>query len=76
MPEPISESDLLALFNDLLREVRTCVYVNPSLNRYGLINYRIYDKEGDGKAKLDHVPDMFSVWVYARDVVSSTSNLR
>ena len=24
----------------------TCVYVNPKLDRYGLIAYRIYDKQG------------------------------
>ena len=52
--------------------VVTCVYVNPKLDRYGLMDYRIYDKAGDGKSKLDHVRDMLSVLVYARDVVFST----
>ena len=31
----------------------TCVYVNPKLDRYWLVDYRIYDKDGDGKSKLD-----------------------
>ncbi len=50
----------------------TCVYVNPKLDRYWLMDYRIYDKAGDGKSKLDHVRDMLSVLVYSRDVVFST----
>ena len=50
----------------------TCVYVNPKLDRYWLIDYRIYDKKGDGKSKLDHVRDMLSVLIYSRDVVFST----
>ena len=50
----------------------TCVYVNPKLDRYWFIDYRIYDKDGDGKSKLDHVRDMLSVLVYSRDVVFST----
>ena len=50
----------------------TCVYVNPALDRYWLIDYRIYDKQGDGKSKLDHVRDMLSVLVYSRHVVFST----
>ena len=50
----------------------TCVYVNAKLDRYWLIDYRIYDKQGDGKSKLDHVRDMLSVLVYSREVVFST----
>ena len=26
----------------------TCVYVNPELDRYWIIDFRIYDKQGDG----------------------------
>ena len=50
----------------------TCLYVNAKLDRYGLIDYRIYDKDGDGKSKLDHVRDMLSVWAYSRDIAFST----
>ena len=37
-----------------------------------MIDYRIYDKDGDGKSKLDHVRDMLWVSVYSRDIVFST----
>lgn len=35
-----------------------CVYVNPETDQYWVIDYRIYDPDGDGKSKLDHVRDM------------------
>jgi hypothetical protein len=38
--------------------VVTCVYVNPLIDQFWLIDYRIYDPDGDGKTKLDHVRDM------------------
>ena len=50
----------------------TCVYVNPALDRFWLIDYRIYDIQNDGKTKLDHVQDMLSVLVYSRHVAFST----
>ena len=52
--------------------VVTCVYVNPTLDRSSLIDYRIYDKQGDGKTKLDHVQDMLGVLVDVRSVAFST----
>jgi hypothetical protein len=44
--------------------VVTCVYVNPELDQFWLIDYRLYDPDGDGKSKLDHVHDMLSHVVY------------
>ncbi len=44
--------------------VVTCVYVHPELDQFWLIDYRIYDPEGDGKTKLDHVRDMLTNIVY------------
>lgn len=38
--------------------VVTCVYVNPILDQFWLIDYRLYDPDGDGKSKLDHVHEM------------------
>jgi hypothetical protein len=38
--------------------VVTCVYINPELDQFWIIDYRIYDPEGDGKTKLDHVREM------------------
>ena len=52
--------------------VVTCVYVNPELDLFWLIDFRIYDKEGDGKTKLDHVHDMLDVLVNSRKVAFST----
>ena len=52
--------------------VVTCVYVNPELDRSWLIDYRIYDKQGDGKTKLNHVADMLKVLVEVREVAFST----
>lgn len=37
----------------------TCVYVNPETSQFWIIDYRIFDKDGDGKTKLDHVREMF-----------------
>ena len=50
----------------------TCIYVNPVLDRFWLIDYRIYDIQSDGKTKLDHVQEMLSVLVASRDVAFST----
>ena len=36
----------------------TCLYVNPELERYWLLDYRIYDPAKDGKSKLDHAKDI------------------
>lgn len=36
----------------------SCVYVNPETGQFWVIDYRIYDPDGDGKTKLDHVSDM------------------
>jgi hypothetical protein len=38
--------------------VVTCVYVNPALDQFWLIDYRIYDPDGDGHSKLEHVRAM------------------
>lgn len=41
-----------------------CVYVNPELDQFWIIDYRIYDPDGDGKTKLDHVHEMLDNAVY------------
>lgn len=38
--------------------VVTCVYINPDLDQFWIIDYRIYDPAGDGKSKLEHVREM------------------
>lgn len=48
--------------------VVTCVYVNPETDRFWLIDYRLYDPEGDGKSKLEHVKEMLSGVVYSKQL--------
>lgn len=35
-----------------------CLYVNPDTGQYWIVDYRLYDPDGDGKTKPDHVKDM------------------
>lgn len=37
-----------------------CLYVNPESGDYWIIDYRIFEPDGDGKTKLDHVQDMLT----------------
>jgi hypothetical protein len=46
--------------------VVTCVYVNPVTEQFWIIDYRIYDPDGDGKTKLDHLHDMVTNGVYQK----------
>ena len=36
----------------------TCIYINPKTHDYWVIDYRIYDKDHDGKSKIDHLLEM------------------
>jgi hypothetical protein len=36
-------------------ELVNCVYVNQKTHSFWVINYRIYDHDGDGKTKIDHL---------------------
>jgi hypothetical protein len=44
--------------------VVTCVYINPDLDTFWIIDYRIYDPERDGKSKLVHVQEMLDNAIY------------
>ena len=46
--------------------VVTCVYVHPDTDQFWLLDYRIYDPDGDGKSKLDHVREMLTNVVYQK----------
>jgi hypothetical protein len=48
--------------------VVTCVYVNPATDQFWIIDYRIYDPDGDGKTKLDHVHEMLVNCVYQKRI--------
>src|SRR6266487_3201720 len=39
----------------------SCVYVNPHTEQFWVVDYRIFDPQGDGKSKLDHVREMLSM---------------
>jgi hypothetical protein len=42
----------------------SCLYVNPRMGKFWVIDYRIYDPSGDGKTKIDHVLDMLKSLMY------------
>lgn len=50
----------------------SCLYVNPRLGKFWVIDYRIYDPLGDGKTKIDHVLDMLKSLVYYKNLPFST----
>ena len=50
----------------------TCVHVNPNLNQFWIIDFRIYDPDSDGKTKLDHVHDMLTNCVYQKRLLFRT----
>jgi hypothetical protein len=43
-----------------------CIYVNPVTGQFWVIDYRLYDPEGDGKSQLDHVQEMLQSLVYSK----------
>ncbi len=49
-----------------------CVYVNKKTGEFWIIDYRIYDKEGDGLSKLDHVKNMINNLVYHKQIPFKT----
>lgn len=48
--------------------VVTCIYVNPEIDQFWLVDYRIYDPAGDGKSKLDHVQEMLTNLHYQKQL--------
>ena len=52
--------------------VINCVYFNPEVQKFWIIDYRIYDPQGDGKGKLDHVSEMLNLSVYAKQIPFTT----
>lgn len=49
-----------------------CVYVNPETSQFWVIDYRIYDPDGDGQSKLDHVANMLQSLVEQKLLPFST----
>lgn len=52
--------------------VVTCIYVNPELDKFWAIDYRIFDPDRDGKSKMDHVKEMLCNIVYYKDLEFTT----
>ena len=51
--------------------VVNCIYYNPELDRFWIIDYRIFDPDRDGKTKIDHVHDMIRS-ILERNILFST----
>lgn len=41
-----------------------CVYYNPDIDRFWVVDYRVFDPERDGKTKLDHVSEMLDLLAF------------
>ena len=46
----------------------SCVYVNAKRGQFWVIDYRLYNPDGDGNSKLDHVAEMLKGAVYAKQL--------
>lgn len=44
--------------------VVTCVYVNPDIDQFWIIDYRIFDPERDGRSKIAHLLEMWRTLVH------------
>ena len=49
-----------------------CVYVNGETGQFWVIDYRLYDPDGDGRSKLDHVAEMLNSVVYSKQLPFTT----
>jgi len=52
--------------------VVTCVYVNPDIDDFWAVDYRLYAPQDDGKSKLDHVKDMLLNLIYHKSLPFTT----
>ena len=50
----------------------SCAYVNGETGQFWVIDYRLYDPDGDGHSKLDHVSEMLKGVVYSKQLPFST----
>lgn len=50
----------------------SCVYVNGETGQFWVIDYRLYDPDGDGQSKLDHVAEMLNSVVYSKQLPFKT----
>lgn len=52
--------------------VVTCVYVNPETDQFWVINYRVYDPEGDEQSKINHMLEMIDNVLYSKKLPFTT----
>ncbi len=52
--------------------VVNCIYVNFKRHEFWVVDYRIYDPNGDDKSKLDHVSDMLKGLVHSKQLPFQT----
>ena len=52
--------------------VVTCVYVNPETEQFWIIDYRVYDPQGDDLNKIEHLLEMLDNSVYEKDLPFET----
>lgn len=50
----------------------SCLYVNSQSGQFWVIDYRLYDPDGDGQSKLDHVAAMLEAVVFAKGLAFRT----
>ncbi|AGF51815.1 sll0810 [Synechocystis sp. PCC 6803] len=50
----------------------SCVYVNPEVNQYWAIDYRLYGKWMDSYSKLEHVKEMLSQVTHSKNLMFAT----
>ena len=50
----------------------SCLYVNADTRQFWVVDYRLYDPDGDGKSKLDHVMEMLTSLAQTKHVPFKT----
>lgn len=50
----------------------SCVYVNRNTGQFWVIDYRLYDPDGDGHTKLEHVAEMLNGVFYSKRLPFAT----
>jgi hypothetical protein len=52
--------------------VVTCVYVNPETEQFWVIDFRVYDPEGDDQSKIEHMLEMLDNVLYRKKLSFTT----
>ena len=52
--------------------VVTCVYVNPETDQFWVIDFRVYDPEGDEQSKIEHMLEMLDNVLHSKKLSFTT----